>query len=777
MTVSGSAQSDDPSSSPRYGATPAGRALSPLMRNLPVFGIALVYLAAHLPFLAPTLEDIDSINFALALHEYDPTNNQPHPPGYPVYVALGRVLLVLVSTISGGQDPVRDDALALALMSAFGGAVALVAAAWMLRALSSDARNAPLWGAALLAASPLFWMTGLRPMSDAPGLAFAMTAQALILAGISDRRALIGGALTAGIAAGVRSQTVWLTMPLLLVVVVLQRGAGFRWIVSRLVPALVVGVLVWLVPLAIAVGGLGQYVNALGLQAGDDLAKVDMLWMNPTPRHLARALRDALVLPWSSVLLANVIGILAAVGAGVMCVMDRRGLALLFVAFGPYALFHLLFQDTPFVRYALPILPAVAFLVARGLGTIGRATPVLAVPIIAAALAVSVPAGVAYGRSPHPAFRAIADMTRHANSSRPAGVYAHHALGRPLQTKRAASLPVVEPPNRYEWLGLVDYWRAGGQAAVWFLADPRRTDLALIDPNSRRDVTSYRWDVAHRPELGGTRPLDADWYRLEPPGWFAGEGWSLSLEAGGVTAASGRGLDHRPIEAYVRRQSVPMWVMVGGRDLGAPNTPVSELTLAIDDHTIDTWRLDPAASPNFLRVIRLPEGIPPGPGAYARLVISARADTAGAGTPPLAIRQFDVQRGTSLMYGFGQGWHEEESESETGKRWRWTSDRSVLQIVPPQAVDVELRGESPMKYFGHPPIVRLIAGGREVDALAPSSDFTWRVRVPALDLQRSGGAITLETDRVYLPGQVEGTGDTRRLGLRLFDVRVSPVLP
>jgi hypothetical protein len=136
-----------------------------------------------------------------------------------------------------------------------------------------------------------------------------------------------------------------------------------------------------------------------------------------------------------------------------------------------------------------------------------------------------------------------------------------------------------------------------------------------------------------------------------------------------------------------------------------------------------------------------------------------------------------VQRETSLMYGFGQGWHEEESESETGKRWRWTSDRSVLQIVPPQAVDVELRGESPMKYFGDPPIVRLIAGGREVDALAPSSDFTWRVRVPALDLQRSGGAITLETDRVYLPGQVEGTGDTRRLGLRLFDVRVSPVLP
>ena len=166
-----------------------------------------------------------------------------------------------------------------------------------------------------------------------------------------------------------------------------------------------------------------------------------------------------------------------------------------------------------------------------------------------------------------------------------------------------------------------------------------------------------------------------------------------------MTAASGKGLDHRPIEAYVRRQSVPMWVMVGGRDLGAPSTPVSVLTLAIDDHTIDTWCLNPAETPNFLRVLRLPDGIPPGAGAYARLVISAEAEAAGLGTPPLAIRQFDVQRETSLMYGFGQGWHEEEYDSETGKRWRWTSDRSVLQIVPPQEVDVELRGESPMKYF------------------------------------------------------------------------------
>ena len=376
--------------------------------------------------------------------------------------------------------------------------------------------------------------------------------------------------------------------------------------------------------------------------------------------------------------------ILATAGAAIMCIRDRRGLALLFVAFAPYTMFHLVFQDTPTVRYALPILPAVVFLAARAMSAAGRAAPVLAVPVVAAALVVGVPGGVAYGGAPHPAFRAIEDMTQRAASAPPAAVYAHHALGRPLAVPAASPLRVVEPPNRYEWLGPVEYWKRGGQASVWFLADPRRTDLALIDPQSRRDVTPYRWAVADRAELGGTRPTGADWYRIQSPGWFAGEGWSLSLEAGGVTVASDKGLNRRPIEAWVRRQSGAMWAMVGGRDLGAPGTPASLLELTIDGRPIDSWRLDPAVSPNFLRVISLPDGIASGSGPFARLVISARAEAAGGATPPVAIRQFDVQPESGLIFGFGEGWHEEESDSQTGRRWRWTSDRSVLQVAPPQ---------------------------------------------------------------------------------------------
>src|SRR5882672_3851129 len=37
------------------------------------------------------LYDIDSVNYALALDRFDPTVHQPHPPGYFLYVQVGRL--------------------------------------------------------------------------------------------------------------------------------------------------------------------------------------------------------------------------------------------------------------------------------------------------------------------------------------------------------------------------------------------------------------------------------------------------------------------------------------------------------------------------------------------------------------------------------------------------------------------------------------------------------------------------------------------------------------
>src|SRR5687767_9574700 len=656
--------------------------------------LAAAWLAAHLPYLAPSLEDIDSINFALGLREFDVAKHQPHPPGYPVYIALGRASLGAVRAVAPSFSEARAEAVALAIWSALAGIVAL-GAAWVLfhalqpppAGVSRGAvwRNTAPWATALLAVVPLFWISGLRPMSDMPGLALVLVAQALLLLGMKSPRALVAGALIAGLCAGVRVQTALLALPLFVVALVSNRSAGTWWLVSRPVAALAAGVLAWAVPLVAASGGVDGYLKALGTQAGEDFAWVDMLWANPTPRRLALALHATLVQPWEFVGMFIPIAMAAAIGAVAAFVRNRRALWLLAAAFGPYAMFHLLMQDAAFVRYALPLLVPVCWLAVTGADAIahlGRRTlPIGAAasaPLVLFAAMLAIPIGRVYGSEPHPAFRAIADMDAQTKTAPPAAIYSHYALRRPLQAAAPDGLRVVEPRRSYEWLGMATYWRDGGRQPVWFLADPRRTDLALIDPQARRDtVMPYRWSVGDHQVFGGTRPTAVDWYRLDPPGWFASEGWSLTPEIGGITRLDGTGPDRRPIEAYVRRRGEPMHLVIGGRHLGAPTDDAVAFDLWLNDALVQSWELNPGRDGlNFLRFIDLPGGIPEGDGDYAQLSVAAKPVRGSGSTPPAAIRQFDIQPANRLIYGFAEGWHEAEYDNASGLSWRWTSERS-----------------------------------------------------------------------------------------------------
>ena len=236
-------------------------------------------------------------------------------------------------------------------------------------------------------------------------------------------------------------------------------------------------------------------------------------------------------------------------------------------------------------------------------------------------------------------------------------------------------------------------------------------------------MTQFRWKVDGRSPLSGTRPLAADWYRLNPPGWFAGEGWGLTPETGGIAQAGKTGVDRRPIEALVRRRPGPMHLLVGGRHFSAAGDPPVVLTLAIAGTPVETWTVDPApGGVSFLRFIDLPGGIPPVESEYVPLTITARAEPASAahaasGYPPV---RYPIQRHTDLRVWRGM--------ARSGIRQR---NRPVLALdqptaqscecAAPQAVVIRLRGESPLKYFDVEPTVRISAGDRIVGEFASST--------------------------------------------------------
>ncbi|RPJ62610.1 MAG: hypothetical protein EHM24_25740, partial [Acidobacteria bacterium] len=98
----------------------------------PILLLAALFVAAHLPLLAPSLEDIDSVNFALGVRDFDPVRHRPHPPGYPIFIGLAKTARVVL-----------DEPRALAIWGAlFGGLAAIPLYAFFRASAASRANRA-----------------------------------------------------------------------------------------------------------------------------------------------------------------------------------------------------------------------------------------------------------------------------------------------------------------------------------------------------------------------------------------------------------------------------------------------------------------------------------------------------------------------------------------------------------------------------------------------------------------------------------------------------------
>ncbi|HEX2252980.1 MAG TPA: hypothetical protein VHQ65_06915 [Thermoanaerobaculia bacterium] len=78
---------------------------------------ALAVVALRLPFAVGRLWDHDSVQFALAVADFDLAAHQPHPPGYPLYVGALKVLATL--GVAPGPAMVALSILAQAVGAAF----------------------------------------------------------------------------------------------------------------------------------------------------------------------------------------------------------------------------------------------------------------------------------------------------------------------------------------------------------------------------------------------------------------------------------------------------------------------------------------------------------------------------------------------------------------------------------------------------------------------------------------------------------------------------------
>lgn len=723
--------------------------------------LAAIFLTAHLAFFSPTLEDIDSVNFALGVRHFDVAQHQPHPPGSPVFIALAKGSTTVFHALG-----VRGaESRALAVWSVLAGALMLPLLVVLFDALDGNRRRA-FWAAVVAALAPLAWFTASRPMSDFTGLALAVAAQALIIRAWKGRAgpaSLVAGAFIAGLAAGVRVQTAALTIPVLGVALVAAPAAIPLRARLRAAGAALGGVLLWAVPLLIATGGPSNYVAALGSQAGEHFEEV-VLWSTPKLRVAFHALVNSFVWPWGILALGVVVAGVAAVGALFTTIKAPKNVVALGVLFGPYAVFHLLLQETLTMRYALPLVVPIAYLFVRGASAF-RMSPFAEIAVIVAGLVATVPQATAFAKG-SPGFAAMGDALERG------GTLSGHAGMRRLWEwvdDRSGRARFLRAPHGYEWLPLVEEWRKNPDARIQFLANPKRTDYrVLIDPQARQAAVEYRWPFVEWPHLGGARPGAVTRIEFAPPGWILDRGWAVSAEVAGVTELEGYGPHRKPSIAWVRGRDGAATLMIGGRHLGSADEPHARMTLAINGATFDEWTVKPGF---FFRTVDVPASALAGTGY---LPLSITAVSASADRPVRAgLEQFDLQPSGVPMAGAAEGWHEPEYNRSTGRAWRWASERAALWVRPVgRDVTLTIDAESPKRYFDSTASLRVSIGETELARLSPSEDFHWDVTLPSALLAASNGRVVLESDKWFVPGDREGTGDRRHLALRVYSFGV-----
>jgi hypothetical protein len=333
---------------------------------------AIVVLITRIVTAPATPWENDEFLFAEAVRKFDPSNYHPHPPGYPLFVLLGKAFSVFV------DDPWR----ALVVLGIVAAPVGFVALALAFRNWIGDADLA-VAGALLYYFSASMLVHGTLALSDGVSIAFL----ALALHAVSrpdddahERNAIAIGVFSSA-AIGCRPQLVVPLLPMLAVVLWRMRTNRQRVACAA---AFAFVSLMWFLPLVDAAGGFDK-VMAYETRQAAYVAAHDAN-VSRGARSVAQIVIRFVLHPWGSKYITLPLMVCIALGVPAFA---RRARALLpLIVFTVVQLaFELVAMDpADGARYSLPAMILFALIVALGLGVLQRSLHSRAAPYAAAAL-------------------------------------------------------------------------------------------------------------------------------------------------------------------------------------------------------------------------------------------------------------------------------------------------------------------------------------------------------------------------------------------------------
>ena len=215
-------------------------------RNLGLYAITIFSLIIHLIYRAPYLEDWDSVQFALGLHQYSVILHQPHPPGYPIYILFGKFIYLFT----------KSDIQSLTFLSALFGSLAIIPLFFLTKKMFSP--TVAYIASIIFVLLPIEWLLSEVANSNITGLFFTLILAYFIYTWSrtpTKFKTVILGALAA-LVLGIRFTDFPVIIALLGVFIIKKHSWKYS---LYLLASFIISISLWLIPLLIITGPIEFY--------------------------------------------------------------------------------------------------------------------------------------------------------------------------------------------------------------------------------------------------------------------------------------------------------------------------------------------------------------------------------------------------------------------------------------------------------------------------------------------------------------------------------------
>ena len=318
------------------------------------WSVAIVCAASRFLAMARTLWDWDEALFCLGMRGYDVGLHHPHPPGFPVYIAIARIVRLVI----------HDDFRSLQAINLISGVLLFPAMFLLARELRLRFETSVI-AAALCAFLPNVWFFGGTAFSDVPSIVLVVAAVAMLIRGCRDPEAYLIGSMLLALAIGIRPQNLLVGLWPGIVATYYRWKENWRDVVWAAVIGIAISGIAYFSAM-IATGSYERYVSAIRAHA-DYIARIDS-WRSPDRPALWRLFDRFFMKQYQSSSLSVVMSIFVLISAvGAIRNRDRR-IGMIVLAFTPFAISAWLMLDRFSInRFSIGYCPMFAILAADGI--------------------------------------------------------------------------------------------------------------------------------------------------------------------------------------------------------------------------------------------------------------------------------------------------------------------------------------------------------------------------------------------------------------------------